>query len=50
VIDVTPLAHAGHWYHAVLYLAPVLLVVVALWLSSLRERRAERESEPADDA
>jgi cytochrome c-type biogenesis protein CcmH/NrfF len=44
-MDVIPLAHAGHWYHAILYLAPVLLVVVALWLSSLRERRAERDGE-----
>jgi cytochrome c-type biogenesis protein CcmH/NrfF len=45
VIEMTPLAHAGHWYHAILYLAPVVLVVVALWLSSLRERRAERDAE-----
>jgi cytochrome c-type biogenesis protein CcmH/NrfF len=45
VIEMTPLAHVGHWYHAILYLAPVLLVVVALWLSSLRERRAERDAE-----
>jgi cytochrome c-type biogenesis protein CcmH/NrfF len=39
----TPLAHAGHWYHALLYLAPVLVVVLALWVSSLRERRDERK-------
>jgi hypothetical protein len=45
VTDVIPLAHAGHWYHAILYLAPVLLVVGALWLSSLRERRAIRDRE-----
>lgn len=41
----TPLAHAGHWYHAILYLAPVLLVVFALWVTSVRERRAG----PAED-
>ena len=27
-----PLAHVGHWYHALLYLAPVLIVVVVLWV------------------
>ena len=36
----TPVAHVGHWYHAILYLAPVLFVVVALWISSVRERRS----------
>ena len=44
----TPFAHVGHWYHAILYLAPVLVVVVALWLSSLRERRAERRERERD--
>jgi cyanate permease len=33
-----PLAHAGHWYHALLYLAPVLIVVVVLWVQERRER------------
>jgi len=28
---VTPLAHIGHWYHVLLYLAPVLLVAGGLW-------------------
>ena len=37
-----PLAHAGHWYHAVLYLAPVLVVVLARWIASGRETRAAR--------
>ena len=42
-----PLAHAGHWYHALLYLAPVLIVVV-LWVQERRERRREGAGE--DDA
>jgi cytochrome c-type biogenesis protein CcmH/NrfF len=46
----TPLAHVGHWYHAVLYLAPVLVVVIALWVSSARERRAERQGTDSRDA
>ena len=37
-----PVAHAAHWYHAALYLAPVLVVVLALWISSVREKRAGR--------
>jgi hypothetical protein len=28
---VTLLAHIGHWYHAVLYLVPVLIVGGGLW-------------------
>ena len=27
----TPLAHIGHWYHVLLYLAPVLMVAGGLW-------------------
>jgi hypothetical protein len=33
-----PLAHVGHWYHALLYLAPVLIVVVVLWVQERHER------------
>ena len=41
------LAHAGHWYHALLYLAPVLIVAVVLWVQERRERR--RDGAPGDD-
>jgi hypothetical protein len=34
-----PLAHVGHWYHSLLYLAPVVIVVVFLWLQERRDRR-----------
>jgi cyanate permease len=45
-----PLAHAGHWYHAVLYLAPVLLVALLLWVQALRDRRrARREGDERDE-
>jgi len=40
-----PLAHAGHWYHAVLYLAPVLIVVFVLWIQERRERRRDEADE-----
>jgi hypothetical protein len=38
-----PLAHVGHWYHALLYLAPILLIGVGLWWSSRRDAGGERE-------
>jgi hypothetical protein len=55
------LAHAGHWYHALLYLAPVLVLAAFFTVQGRRERRVEaREAaearargedrrEPADD-
>jgi hypothetical protein len=36
VAVVTPLAHAGHWYHVLLYLAPVLFVAGGLWYAGRR--------------
>jgi cytochrome c-type biogenesis protein CcmH/NrfF len=45
------LAHIGHWYHSLLYLAPVAIVVVVLWISERRERRREGEApRPPRDA
>lgn len=37
-----PLAHAGHW---ILYLGPVLVVLIAVVASALRERRARDAGE-----
>jgi cytochrome c-type biogenesis protein CcmH/NrfF len=45
VLGILPLAHAGHWYHAVLYLAPVIIVVVVLWIQERRERRRDDADE-----
>jgi hypothetical protein len=36
------LAHVGHWWHSLLYLAPVVVVGVILAVS---ERRAKRQSD-----
>lgn len=49
------IAHVSHWYHSVLYAAPVLVVVVGLWLSGRAADRAERAggsrtAEPDDPA
>jgi membrane protein implicated in regulation of membrane protease activity len=37
---------SGHWYEALLYLAPVLVVVVALWWSG---RHADEEPDHVED-
>jgi hypothetical protein len=39
-----PLAHAGHWLAQVAYVVPLLLVVIALAVSKVRERRAGPEA------
>jgi hypothetical protein len=36
-----PIAHAGHWITGLLYLAPLVVVVGMLAISSIRDRRAE---------
>jgi len=41
-----PVAHAGHW---ILYLGPVLVVLVAVLISAVRERRAREERERVGD-
>ncbi|WP_028721443.1 hypothetical protein [Patulibacter americanus] len=44
----TLLAHIGHWYHAVLYLVPVLIVGGGLWWAG---RHLPEEGDDAfDDA
>ena len=37
-----PLAHIGHWWTSLLYLAPVVVVVVWLAIHGWRERHRER--------
>jgi cytochrome c oxidase assembly factor CtaG len=46
---VTVLAHAGHWLPQLLYLAPLIVLVVAIVIGRVRERREGRSPEPADD-
>jgi len=46
---VTPLAHIGHWYHVLLYLAPVLIVAGGLWIAGRRLPDEDAE-EPVDGA
>jgi hypothetical protein len=48
---VTLLAHIGHWYHAVLYLVPVLIVGGGLWWAGrhLPEEGDEEFDDPDDE-
>ena len=39
-----PLAHIGHWYHALLYMVPVVVLGVGLWWSGRRDARARAEA------
>jgi hypothetical protein len=39
------IAHAGHWLVQLLYLTPLIVLLVALAMGKVRERR-EREGDP----
>jgi cytochrome c-type biogenesis protein CcmH/NrfF len=41
------LAHAGHWLPQLLYLAPLLVLVVAIVVGRVRDRRERRAVPPA---
>ncbi len=43
------LAHAGHWSVWVLYSVPVLAVIIAIVVSSLRARRLDSALPDADE-
>jgi cytochrome c oxidase assembly factor CtaG len=45
---VTVLAHAGHWLPQLLYLAPLAVLVVAILIGRVRERRERREGHGED--
>ena len=35
-----PIAHVGHWTTGLLYLAPIVIVVLTLWVMNRREEAA----------
>lgn len=39
----TVLAHVAHWYHSLLYAAPIILIALALWWSGRRDRSTRPE-------
>jgi hypothetical protein len=50
-----PIAHAGHWFEGALYLAPVVILVIVLFVQGRKEDDEEvaadgGERKPARDA
>jgi hypothetical protein len=40
-----PIAHAGHWFEAALYLAPVVILVVVLFIQGRKDDGEDVELE-----
>jgi hypothetical protein len=38
------LAHAGHWIANLLYVAPVAIIVGALWWQNRRDKRSDKQA------
>lgn len=38
-----PLAHTGHWYHTLLYVAPVVLIAAGLWWTGRAAAHEDRD-------
>ena len=47
MIDI-PIAHAGHWFEGALYLAPVVILVVVLFIQGRKDDDDELGAEGAD--
>ncbi|MFM8883492.1 MAG: hypothetical protein ACKOH7_01595 [Solirubrobacterales bacterium] len=45
----TVLAHVGHWYHSLLYAAPIVLIALALWWSGRRDGKDRRRKGSAGE-
>jgi hypothetical protein len=56
MITTLPIAHAGHWFEGALYLAPVVILVIVLFVQGRKEDDedlggdADLDSKPAPDA
>jgi hypothetical protein len=50
-VPTPPLAHAGHWIEAVVYLVPIAGFAVWLGITTVKDRRKQRREggPPADD-
>jgi len=43
------IAHAGHWLPQLLYLGPLVVLVAAILIGRMRERRERREGTRQED-
>jgi hypothetical protein len=48
-VSIVVFAHAGHWLPQLLYLAPVAVLVGAVLVGRVRERRSGGKPPPHDD-
>jgi hypothetical protein len=44
-----PLAHAGHWIEAVVYLVPILGFAVWLGVATIKDKRKQRQGGEGSD-
>ena len=42
MIDLLPIAHAGHWFEGALYLAPVVILAIVLFLQGRKDDGEDR--------
>jgi hypothetical protein len=49
-VSVVVFAHAGHWLPQLLYLAPVAVLVIAVLVGRMRDRRSGGTRGHGDDA
>ena len=45
-----PIAHAGHWFEGALYLAPVVILVIVLFVQGRKDDDDEAGAEGGADA
>ena len=54
MITTLPIAHAGHWFEGALYLAPVVILVIVLFVQGRKDDDEEQlegpDGKPARDA
>ena len=49
-LTAVPLAHAGHWIEAAVYMVPIGGFAVWLAITTVRDRRREREENAEDES
>ena len=48
MITTLPIAHAGHWFEGALYLAPVVILVIVLFVQGRKSDEEEVVAEGGD--
>jgi hypothetical protein len=48
MITTLPIAHAGHWFEGALYLAPVVILVIVLFVQGRKEDDDDLTGDPGE--